>query len=300
MEVYRNELANVDLLVPVTAIGNNIDVTAYNGSTLLYTFSTVSAITGGYRVVLPFSLVDSDRDFIVKWQFNYSQDSSTKQYSRSIPIRVVTPYFTLAEVKAAIPEASAISDSELKELEGKIRGVIEGYTGQNFGNFIGDKVIIGSGDGELKLPQRLDKMSAIQGANVRVDPDGIGYVDFYSILGDGWFIGSANPSPSGYVEYDNIIHPPLACIPFTFKDNMFYTISGTWGYADIPADVKRAALILAESYICPQTEYRDRYLKSISGEGWRYEFNPNAYYGTGSVIADQLLDQFRRNMMTVI
>jgi len=300
MEVYINELANVDLLVPVTAIGGSIDVAAYDGSNLLYTFSTVSAITGGYRVVLPFSLVDSDREFSVNWSFNYTQDAQPKQYSKSIPVKVVTPYFTLSEVKAAIPEASNFSDSELKDLEGKIRGVIENYTGQNFGSFKGTKTIIGVGDGELKLPQKLNSITSIDGANVIRNSNGIGFVDFYSILGDGWFLGSANPTPSGYVEYDNIIHPPLTYIPFRFKDNMIYTIDGIWGYLDVPTDIKRAALLLAENYICSQTEYRDRYLKSISGEGWRYEFNPNAYYGTGSVIVDQLLDPFRRNMMTVI
>lgn len=303
MEIYRNELANIELRVPVTAIPGTFDVAAYDGSTLLHTFSTVTAITGGYKVTLPFSLVDNDSSFVIKWKFNYTENSITKPYEYQTSVNVVTPYVTLEELKTAIPEIAAmgVSDSELVRLERRIRGVIDNYTGQEFGRYVGSRTVIGAGDSQLKLSDRLVTLSNITGSNIMYSDDGISAAGFYAVRGDGWFIGVSNPVPEGDYVFENVIRDPNSMYSRGgFRDNVVYTIDGVWGYSDVPADVKEAALMLAEDELCPQGEYRDRYLKSISGDGWRYEFNPNAYYGTGSVIADQLLDQFRISSMTVI
>jgi hypothetical protein len=301
MEIYRNELANVDLKVPVTAVNGTFDVAAYEGNTLLYTFSTVTSVQGGYRVTLPFSLVGYDRTMTIKWKFDYVQSSVTQHYDYSTVVNVVTPYVTLDEIKEAIPEAEASSDSELKRLERRIRGVIERYTGQYFGRYRGNRTIIGAGDGELKLDARLLTLENITGANILYQSDGVAAENFYAVRGDGWYVGVSNPTPDGDYVFENVIRDPDSMWARPgFKDNMVYTVTGMWGWDDVPAEVKEAALILCEDELCPQSEYRDRYLKSISGDGWRYEFTPNAYYGTGSVIADQLLEKFRSFSMTVI
>ncbi|AXG66150.1 head-to-tail connector complex protein [Streptomyces phage Annadreamy] len=301
MEIYRNDTANVDLKVPVSAVNGTFEVIAYEGDTAMYTFPTPTQIPGGYRVVLPFSLVDHDKTLNIKWKFDYTQDSQTKTYEYSTVVDVVTPYVTLDEIKEAIPEAETLSDVELKRLERRIRGVIERYTGQYFGRYIGTRTIIGAGDGELKLDSRLVRLSNISGANILYESDGVAATGFYSVRGDGWYVGVSNPTPDGDYVFENVIRDPDSMWARPgFKDNMVYDVTGTWGWDDVPAEVKEAALILCEDEICPQAEYRDRYLKSISGDGWRYEFTPNAYYGTGSVIADQLLEKFRNFSMTVI
>jgi hypothetical protein len=300
MEIYRNELANVDLKVPVTAVNGTFDVTAYEGSTLLHTFPTVTQIPGGYRVTLPFSLVQSDKSIQIRWKFDYVESSVTKNYSHTTSIDVVTPYVTLDEIKAAIPEAEQFTDAELIRLERRIRGVIDTFTGQSFGRYVGTREVIGSGDEELKLSDRLVLLDNITGANIIYSDDGIASPGLYTSRGDGWYVGFSAPIPTGDYVFENVIRDPDSLYKRGFRDNVVYTITGTWGWDDVPAEVKEAALILCEDELCPQAEYRDRYLKSISGDGWRYEFNPNAYYGTGSVIADQLLEPFRRSTMTVI
>jgi hypothetical protein len=208
----------------------------------------------------------------------------------------------LTEFKAAIPEITdmGISDAELIRLERRIRGVITNYTGQTFGRYVGSREVTGAGDGELKLGYRLVQLENIAGSNIVYSEDGIMVPGYYTVRGDGWYVGASNPLPDGDYVFENVIRVPDCSYTASFRDNVVYTIDGIWGYQDVPADVKEAALILAEDELCPQAEYRDRYLKSISGDGWRYEFNPNAYYGTGSVIADQILEQYRRSTMVVI
>lgn len=300
MEIYRNELANIDLKVPVTAVNGTFEVTAYEGDTLLYTFPTVAQISGGYRVTLPFSLVQADKSFEVRWKFNYIESSVSKTYSYTSKVDVVTPYVTLDEIKTAIPEAAQFSDAELVRLERRIRGVIDNYTGQSFGRYVGTRDVIGSGDVELKTADRLVRLDNITGANIVYSDDGIASPGLYTTRGDGWYVGFSAPIPTGDYVFENVIRDPDTVYTRGFRDNVVYTITGVWGWDDVPAEVKEAALILCEDELCPQSEYRDRYLKSISGDGWRYEYVPNAYYGTGSVMADQLLDQFRRSTMTVI
>lgn len=301
MEIYRNELANIDLPVPVYAVPGSLDVKAYKGSTLVHTFSAVTSIPGGYRVTLPFSLVVNDSSFVIVWKFNYLEGPLTKSYEYRTNIEVVTPYVTLSELKTAIPESESSTDAELIRLERRIRGVIDTFTGQSFGRYEGSRQVIGAGDEQLKLTDRLVELDNITGYNILYQTDGVSYPGFYTVRGDGWYVGVSVPTPDGDYVFENVISAP-DCMwnRGGFKDNVVYTITGTWGWDGVPAKIKEAALILMEDELCPQAEYRDRYLKSISGDGWRYEFNPNAYYGTGSVIADQILEPYRVSSMVVI
>jgi len=300
MEIYRNDTANVDLKVPVTAVNGTFEVTAYEGDTLLYTFPTVSQIAGGYRVVLPFSLVQVDKTIQIRWEFDYVENTVTKTYKAETVVDIVTPYVTLDEIKAAIPEAATSSDTELTRLERRMRGVVDNYTGQSFGRYEGTRQVIGSGDYELKTQDRLVRLDNITGHNIVYSEENVASHGVYTVRGGGWFVGFSNPTPSGDYVFNNVIRDPDSVYQRGFRDDYVYNVSGIWGWEDVPAQVKEAMLILCEDELCPQSEYRDRYLKSISGDGWRYEYVPNAYYGTGSVIADQILSPFRYNTMTVI
>jgi hypothetical protein len=277
-------------------------VAAYDGSTLLHTFSTVGVVTGGYKVTLPFSLVNKDSEFVVRWNFSYSEDGVTKQYTQDSPVKVVTPYVTADEITEAIPDISSYATpAEIVRVERRIRGVIETYTGQKFGRFVGRRQIIGAGESQLKLPERLVSLTDIAGSNVLFDSTGHAASGFYSVRGDGWYLGVSEPTPEGDYAFENVIRDPDSMWNRGgFRDNIVYTVDGVWGYDEVPTGVKEAALIMIEEALCPQAVYRERYLKAISGDGWRYEFVGAAYSGTGNVIADQLLEEYRRTAITVI
>lgn len=296
MEIYRNSTAAVRITVPVTPSTGTMDVRAFDGDTELYVFQTVTAVTGGFEVTLPFSLVDRDRDFVIKWAFDYVEGGVTKTYKTEVPVSVVTPYANIAEIREILGTQSAqFTDSQIRRAERAIRGVINSFTGQSFGRFEGTRKVIGAGDGQLRLPQRLVSISSITGANLVYT---LG--DYYAVRGDGWYLGFATPSPDGDWVFTHVIRDPDSLYDGGFRDNVVYNITGVWGYEDLPSDVKEAALLLIEKHLCPDTEYRDRYIDSVRAADWRYEFNPQAFNGTGSVVADQLLEPYRRYGMTVI
>lgn len=308
MEIYRNETAQIKLIVPVTAVDGSFTVTATDGDTVLYTFPTVTAITGGYQVTLPFSLVDRDRAFRINWNFQYVEASVTKDYSSKSYVEVVTPYATVTEIRTALGTMPVMTDDELKRVERRIRGVIENYTGQKFGFYTGTKKIQSRGEDDLSLPARLITLTTV---------DGTMYNDIanFQTRGDGWFLGRATDVNSSDQIWDNIIDDSgtgpgwRSKDPITYpgrfrrglwRDNVVYTITGEWGYEDVPFNVKEAALILIEDNICPDSEYRDRYIEDVKTADYQYSYTPGAFRGTGSVIADQLLDEYRRSTITVI
>ena len=294
MEIYRNDTAAIQLKVPVTAVDGSFVVTATDGDTVLYTFPTVSAITGGYQVSLPFSLVDRDRKFTINWSFNYLEASVSKAYTAKTFIEVVTPYVTVDEIRDALGTMPPMTDAELKRVERRIRGVIDMYTGQSFGRYSGSYRIQSTGDEDLILPARLISLTGVVGAQFTD-------ISYYGSRGDGWYLGRSVPAyDDGSYESTGVISYPGTVWRNLWQDNVWYTITGDWGYEDVPTNIKEAALILIEDNICPDSEYRDRYIDGVKTADYQYTYTTNAFRGTGSVIADQLLEPYRRPSLAVI
>jgi hypothetical protein len=300
MEIYRNELANVDLMVPVYAINGTFEVTAYEGESLLYTFPTVGTIPGGYRVTLPFSLVQTDRNFDVRWKFDYTEGSTVKTYSRATPVEVVTPIIPLNELAELLDD---VSDQERREAEAIVRNIVNVYTGQSFGKFHGTKQVNGTDGTELPLPNPLLSFTSIE--DYQFD-----YVtSTFVIRGEGWFLAGA---PGAYWEikdappeevldtFNNVIYAPGTVKKRDFEFCNTYTITGEWGYEDVPTQVVQAAKMLLSDYACQDSSYRDRYLESMKAADWRVQFTQAAYDGTGNLKADQLLNPYKLTNMVVI
>jgi hypothetical protein len=294
MEIYRNETAVIKLTVPVTAINGSFVVTATDGDTVLHTFPTATAVTGGYTVTLPFSLVDKDRKFTINWLFQYNEGTA-KTYTAKTYVEVVTPYVTVEEIRTALGTMPTMTDDAVKRVERRIRGVIDNYTGQSFGLYFGKKRVQARGDEDLLLPQRLLSIVSVEGA---VWND----LSRYATRGNGWYLSNATPlyADGSYVSTGVISWPGTTGRRILWKDNVWYTIDGEWGYEDVPYNVKEAALILIEDNVCPDSEYRDRYIDSVKTADYQYMYDPNAFRGTGSVIADQLLAPYIRPTLAVI
>jgi hypothetical protein len=295
MEIYRNNTAVIELKVPVTALSGTMEVVAKDGDTVLYTFPSATLVSGGYTVTLPFSLVDQDRTFTIEWEFDYNE-GTTKTYRAKTYIEVVTPYVTLDEIKDALGDGvESFTDAQLQRAERKIRGVINNFTGQKFGRYNGTYRIQATGDSNLNLPARLISLEGVSGGYF-ID------VTSYDTRGDGWYLAGKTPvwDEGSYYTSGPITYPGSYSTRPLWNDNEWYVITGDWGYEDVPQDVKEAALILIEDMLCPDSEYRDRYVESVKTADFSYIYESGAYRGTGSVIADQLLEQYRRTNLVVI
>lgn len=294
MEIYTGSAEKVKVRVPFTATA--VDIKAYNGDVLLHTFSTVVKETDGYSVTLPFFLVDADRNFVLKWHFDYTENGP-RTYDATTEINVVTPYAEVDEIREALGVSNTLfTDAELRRAERRVRGVIEGYTGQSFGRYIGTRTVRGAGDTQLKLSDRLVSIDTLAGAYVIPDPT------YYDVRGGGYYIGTTVPYPEdGDLVFTEVIRDPDSMYKnHVFRDNVVYTITGVWGWESVPTAVKDAALLLIEDSLDPDSEYRERYGAIVRAADWTFEYHDKAYDGTGNATADRLLEPFKRWSMTVI
>lgn len=263
-----------------------------------------AGIDDRYQVNLTVADTSEEGRLSVDWAFAMNSVSVTK----TDRFDVVTPYLSIAEVKAIYTTAT---DEQAKELEAAVRHIINAYTGQNFGKETKTLTVEGHGERALRLPERLMSITGLSTLTATLDPNSV------IIVSDGWYIKkgwaaelttletestywgaadvSGTPGEPGYEKpsHGHIIYAPnVGPKPTVWKDDYPFQITGTWGYEDVPRPVVEAAKLLVNDYACAESIYRDRFLKSIRAADWRFEFNSRAYDSTGNVRADQLLAEY--------
>lgn len=252
--------------------------------------------TPGPAVPIPYSVVATDGEFQVVWTFTVGPDI----YTRTETHNVVTPFFTKDSLVAHDPDFSTLSDVQIVNLERKIRKVIETYCGQSFGYSEGTIDIYGNGSGVLSSPQRIISVDSLlpygfstdsgMSINTRFINDG------RSLIGTA-FYGSEDEEVQ---VTDFVIGAHISAPIRGFRSGQRYTLTGKFGYTNVPQEVLDAALALAEWYGCNESTWRERYVQSMRAADWRVDFNTATYSGTGSVTADQLLAPFIVSSMVVL
>lgn len=294
MELYTNSVdRTVYLDVPVIANQGTMEVTVYDGDVVVFTGTTVVYDDGRYSTVLPFFLVQTDKQLKVNWKFNYSEGGATYEYDDFQEINIVTPIIPLAKVKEIIENDD---DDAAATVEKAVRYIIQSHTGQSFGKYVGVKGVTGSGENSIRLPARLIKLETINGTQLLNSA--------LAIRGNGWFLrGRSAGVPTLRADWDGWHENPYTTsVPLSaptraartlFVENSEYEINGTWGWNSVPAAVQEAAKLLINDYACGDTNYRDRFLTSMTAADWRIQFHDGAFANTGNVRANQLLAEFK-------
>lgn len=290
--------------VPVTPVPGTLEVVIRDQGEVIHVVNTVSIEDGRYAITIPFAFVQHDRDLEIHWRFNYLEDGSTYEYDSRQELKIVTPLLELREVKRVLGED--FSDEEAADVERAVRHIIQAHTGQFFGRFIGRKYISGSGEPYLRLPMRLIKLTTVNGNTY--------WNDALALRGSGWFLQSRSygvptikadfdgwhQEPWGYSGRAPIVAPYTRSV-FNFVEHAEYEINGEWGWTSVPIDVQEAARLLINDYACADSQYRDRFLTSMTAADWRIQFHEGAFSNTGNVRANQLLAEYvlRRGWVVV-
>jgi len=309
VEFYRGSSETVKVTVPtsVKATVSSIDVFAVENGRAIYEFQTVSSTPDGYEVALPWSLARQDRDFNVEWRITYTEGGIPFSIVENTYVQIVTPILPLAEIAqiAGYDTSTPEGAQDTLDLERRVRYGVQTYTGQNFGKFAGVMQVSGNGASKLNLPAPLLEFKGIAFDGVLRTNHGM------TLINNGWALSSGN------IYIDNIkqappewmldrfssngkIYAPMLYGHSRFVDGTEYTIEGVWGYNDVPGDVKQAARLLVQDYSCDESLWRERYIDSVRAGDWRFEFNAQAFTGTGNVQADQILAGYRRATMVVV
>lgn len=244
----------------------------------------VSPAPGGVEVTIPFKFTQLDGKVIVKLSFTTEGES----YSVEHVINVFTPLFTPDDVSAADLKALGISEEDkvyrLRDLERFIRHIIEAYTGQTFGYLLKSFEVPRSGTRVLFNVPILEFI----GVSDRYATHSTTLVSGipYEVIDDGFGL---------VVDWDRYNIKTDSFLPFNKPTPVCLNVRGKFGYLSVPEDVKQAALTLLGLFMCDQSLWRDRYIENLrNADGSTLKYNEGAYFGTGSVSADQLLEKYVR------
>lgn len=300
LEIYKQgQLTNADGAVLVSVKD------ADDGTILLSSASAINdAPTGQYSFEITPDLTAQNRVIQIVWSYSLSGKSTSQtQFAQ-----VVTPYALVSDIVdyykigTKPSELNYYSQSDITLAEQIARTMINNYTSLDFGRRYGSQEMFGSGSDAIELTEKmltLDKLSE----------NGIVMVDYTVSPAKNVFGYDVELSPTGKVAriinnfndvaYDNQVDPTILYYG-KFRSNSRYTITGEIGYNYVPPDIKLCSLLLVGDLLSNDAAWRTKYLKKVQLAEVSFDISAGAFNGTGNVIVDGILDQYRNYNIVVI
>lgn len=278
---------------------------ADDGTILLSSASATNEQPEGcYSFEITPDLTSENRVLQIIWSYTLSGKSTSQtQYAQ-----VVTPYALVSDIVdyynigTKPSEINYYSQSQILSAEQIARTMINNYTSLDFGRRYGFQEIFGSGSDALELTEKMLSVDKIyENETLQVDYTAS---PAYNVFGY-----DIELSPTGKVvrivntfnnvRYDNQVDPTILYYG-KFRDNSRYKIYGEIGYNYVPQDIKLCSLLLVGDLLSNDAAWRTKYLKKVNLAEVTFELAAGAFNGTGNVIVDGILDQYRNYNIVVI
>lgn len=302
VEIYsNNQLINADGDVIVTVFDADYGTqvgpggVAFNDPALgKYTFDLDSTYTSLNRVL----------QVIWSYSINGKQTSQEDFYESYTPYATVSDIIDYYGFGTRSSDVNYRSQDEIQAAEFVARMQIENYTGQTFGRKWGDQEIFGNDSDALELVERMLSVEMLY-------ENGILSIDYTAnpILNNfGWdieltttyrAIRIVNNDNQAAIAYDSSFDPTILYAG-RFRAGYRYKVWGEKGWIYVPQDVRRCTVILAGDYLSRDSEWRNKYLNKIQLGDINFQLDSGAFTGTGNVIVDQILDQYRNTGIVII
>lgn len=280
-----------------------------NPGTILVVLTSTKSETdpGTYYVLIPLDYANRPRQLRLVWNYSVNLNAISKEHT----LYVVTPYTDLAQSMDALGVSSDPSDPnyksyfELAEAERYARKTIESYTGQQFYLYDDVFTIYGAGTDVLPLPCKISELHELyQNDILMVDTinnvDNLTYDLAISDSGFGIRVDKSNLLDNTVYTANGMIPPSINDSYGAFANNSVYRVAGRYGWDQVPDEVDVACIELMRDYFSKDKTWRNRYVKNIQMFDWQFEYNSDAYKGTGNAYVDQLLSSYVITQMVVI
>lgn len=264
---------------------------------------------GTYQVSIPQFYTSQNKKYKIIWSYAVGGING----SHTTYTDVVTPYCSFEEVVEDLQLGSDPSDPnyktyhELQMAEKYARKTIENYCNQSFYLYDDIQIAYGSGSDLLPLPFKLNTLHELYGNDILL-VDNINEINNWTyepVISETGFGLRVDRTAS----IDNIVYTANGLVPPTINDNggfgafgkdVRYKVQGKFGWEEVPDNVEQACIQLMGDYFSKDRMWTNKYLKSIQTFDWQFEYNSDAYRGTGNAYADQLLNPYVVNGMVVI
>lgn len=85
-----------------------------------------------------------------------------------------------------------------------------------------------------------------------------------------------------------------------FEKGSSYIVRGEFGWKYVPEEIKEATMLIVEDLRCSDFAYRNKGLKSIKNEAFDIQYIDSISLGTGNLLVDSLLEDYKRFDLMVI
>lgn len=82
--------------------------------------------------------------------------------------------------------------------------------------------------------------------------------------------------------------------PGYFERGSIYSVRGEYGWKNVPEELREATIILVDDMRCNDWSYRNKGLKAVKNDSFALEFNDVAFAGTGNLLVDSLISEFKQ------
>ena len=263
---------------------------------------------GSYKINIPYHLTNRIKKFKVNWGYEINNEAE----SHATFVDVVQPYCNIAEAIEDLGFGTDPSDPnyktyhELVMAEKYARKTIENYTGQKFCLYDDVQIAYGSGSDILPLPFKLNTLHELYSNDILLvdtlnEVNNWNYTTQIAESGFGIRINRAD-------MLDNTVYTANGMVPPSINDNgsgVFiknyrYRVQGRYGWDVVPDDIEIACVELMKDYFSKDSVWRAKYVNNVQSFDWKFEYNAEAYRGTGNVYVDQILLPYVITQLMVI
>lgn len=252
-----------------------------------------------FTITLNSDVAKYDRSLVVEIQ----SIQLTGYSSEDIDVTVKRPYVTYTEIYDYFENFDVINGSDIiynqnqsfvEKLERKARYLINSYIGDEFKFEYKTVGAYGQNTDLLHLGQRIESFDKITsddlviydstedtpidllGATVGIAPSKFGI----KVVSEGVNI-------TEWVDQNPLVNPSY------FGKDSSYLVRGEYGWKAVPEDIKVAVYELINDFMCNDSIYRNKGLKSIQNDSFNIQFADGMLNGTGNLYVDSLLAPYK-------
>jgi|SRR6478735_3061125 len=285
--IYKNEVESVTLRLYVSGVLTDASsdptlTVKTRAGDFVASPDVLQDSEGVYSAIIGPSITDVSTDLVLTWEYDLAGETVV----RNERMTVVQPYLSVSELTSLAPTETEYD--MLKAAEAYARHQIDSFCGQHFYPYNDTVFARGQGDNILTLTQRVVRVDRINVNDVVVyDATDVNVNDFGAAVNISPTSKALIIASEQYLTYD-----PIHWSAGKFASGTRYDVTGVYGWDYIPDAVNQAAMLLVNDFFCKESNWRNRFVESISASDWRIVFNDGAFNGTGNSSADSILQPF--------
>lgn len=261
----------------------------------------VNSITAStsFTITLNKETTEYDRNIKVE----YITTSPLGAYSETEYIALVRPYASPERIKElADIDTAIVSDDDLKKLERRARLSINSFVGFDFYKKKMYMEVYGNNTDVLTTHDNVLRVDYLYEDDLliydRYEEDNvIGYpITITASKNRIKIFNTTEKSKEIYESPKFSIFDPGGI----FKKDYVYKIEGLFGWEYVPADVEEATALLVDYYLCNDFHVRNKNIAELTNDSYTFKYSANGFTGTGNILVDNLLSNYREIKYMVV